>query len=45
MTIRHPVMGLVSARGELLRKARDKLENNARGQSDGNGPLPDDQDR
>jgi hypothetical protein len=28
MTIRHPVIRLVAARGELLRKARDKLENN-----------------
>jgi hypothetical protein len=40
MTIRHLVIGLVAARGELLRKARDKLENNARGQPDGNDPSP-----
>jgi hypothetical protein len=40
MTIRHPVIGLVAARGELLRKPRVKLENNARGQPDANDPSP-----
>jgi hypothetical protein len=34
MTIRHPVIGLIAARGELLRKPREKLEARKRGQND-----------
>ena len=38
--MRHPMRRLVAARGELLPKAREKLENNAEGRPDANDGFP-----